>query len=762
MKIVTKAMVLSAVMLTFFNTHHAFAASVSQKAVKDEFFEDFSDDSLDLDRWLIAEKMWGGFNGGVVPENVSVSDGVLRLEGHGNRYTGSVQGLNPKLPGGIRTGAAIATKAYYASGSYEVRAKVAPVLGACSAIWTFQYEEHMKGSEEYKKYPDQTGAYAAVNHEIDIELPTANQDFKTPSFGAARFNTYQMENRYNPHFQTLPKAVDDGEWHDYRFDWHTGDTDEEARVEFYVDGELLYTSFERIPTNASRLWLGLWFPASVDSDKDGFGDTGWTGTADFDVAAFEIDSVMITPFNEAGDTVGNETYGFDGWAEDSFTEIFESEKFEHVKNGDFSNGTDNWNVSGEAFVHDQKAVFKAGSITKTLSQKIAVQPKTTYTLRADIWSDGTKVRIGARKANGTQDVFKIVEATGRNYVTFTTGAGCKEMTIYAEAERYQPESLAYIDNISVVSGAPDVDPDFVLEEMDLSLNEQEPEIDTPEISTPEISEETETEDVKLGSDWIISGSASADGDEFILSSGSDTDRVSQQLKIKKGGTYTVSAEIDTDGAVLDLGVDDYNGRYTNLKKSISKDGKYELTFTAANHIDTVVLYFEVLRYQENSKPVHVANVQFAEGNGSGDVITEDMSEPEEKPDNGEENNGEERKVVLGEWELSGSAIEEDNAFILQSGADTDRIVQRITVKKGGTYRLSCEVESDGAELELGVNDYDGRYTNVKTATSEKGKAELEFTVAKHIDIIELYGQVVRYQDNDTPVLVRNIRLTELQ
>ena len=47
-----------------------------------------------------------------------------------------------------------------------------PVFGACSAIWTFEYEEYDKDSEEYKNYPDQTGKLAIVNHEIDIELPT--------------------------------------------------------------------------------------------------------------------------------------------------------------------------------------------------------------------------------------------------------------------------------------------------------------------------------------------------------------------------------------------------------------------------------------------------------------------------------------------------------------------------------------------------------------------------------------------------------------
>lgn len=408
--------------------------NINQAGQTEAFFDDFSGDALDTGKWLVAEKMWGGWNGGVVPENVSVSNGTLKLEGHGNLYTGDVQGCNKNLPGGIRTGAAIATRDYYASGCYEVVAKVAPVFGACSAIWTFEYEEYDKDSEEYKNYPDQTGKLAIVNHEIDIELPTANADFDTPTFRAARFNTYEMENRSKSHFQTLPEAVDDGQWHTYRFDWHTGDANEQARVDFYVDGQLLYTSYEHIPTHASRLWLGIWFPASKDSDGDGFGDTGWTGTADFDTAVFEIDSVRITPYCEAGDTVGNETYPKDGWAADSFPEDIEAERYEHIRNGDFSAGAENWTASGGAEVSDGRGILRTGSATHTLSQSIAVQPNMTYTLKADIVSDGTRVTLGVRKANGSANTHEIYTDSGEKLLTFTTGKSCREMEVYVQVE----------------------------------------------------------------------------------------------------------------------------------------------------------------------------------------------------------------------------------------------------------------------------------------------------------------------------------------
>ncbi len=91
----------------------ATADTINKKNNKNQtvFYEDFSGNKLDTSKWLIAEKAWGGNNGGVVAENVSVSDGFLKLEGHGDKYEGNVKGINK--PDGKRTGAAIATKEYF-------------------------------------------------------------------------------------------------------------------------------------------------------------------------------------------------------------------------------------------------------------------------------------------------------------------------------------------------------------------------------------------------------------------------------------------------------------------------------------------------------------------------------------------------------------------------------------------------------------------------------------------------------------------------
>jgi RNA polymerase sigma factor (sigma-70 family) len=274
------------------------------------FAEEFDGDALDPTKWLIAHKQWGGdkVNGGVVAENVSVANGVLRLEAHGDRYTGPVMGV--RSGGGLRVdgrrvGAAVATRRYFASGRYEARIKICPHLGACSAIWTLHYEEYYPGNPRYQKKPVGGDRYYAINHEIDIELPgrpTAAK--KDMSFRYALCNTFVGENEdeSTAGHTDLQAAQDDGKFHTYRFDWHTGSDTEKKRVEFYVDDKRVRSIETHVPDLASRLWLGVWFPRE------------WAGAPDFDTGRMEVDWVRITPFREPGDRFAPETFADDGWA----------------------------------------------------------------------------------------------------------------------------------------------------------------------------------------------------------------------------------------------------------------------------------------------------------------------------------------------------------------------------------------------------------------------------------------------------------------
>lgn len=268
-------------------------------------FDDFDGETLNAKRWLVARTQWGGKdrNGGVVPDNLYLEGGKLLVKGHGDRYTGPVKGVQrvggkvTSITHGRRTGACLVTRECYASGRYEVRMKVPKEVGVCTGLWTFNYRRVDPNHPEYIANDGKGKSYIS-NHEIDIELP-GRPGTKTVDIGYdwALLNTWVGERGMDMTAcpTKLPFEVNDGKFHTWRFDWHTGDPEGkggkvvEPRVDFYLDGQLLGTITTTVPVDAGQFWMGLWFPNQ------------WAGEPDFGIETLEIDWVRITPFHEAGD-----------------------------------------------------------------------------------------------------------------------------------------------------------------------------------------------------------------------------------------------------------------------------------------------------------------------------------------------------------------------------------------------------------------------------------------------------------------------------
>ena len=302
------------------------------------FFDDFSQGYLDPNEWLVSSKAWGGDNGGVAPANVTlvhdVDDGepivALRLEAHGDLYSGDLE-HNGRT---TRVGAAVATRHYFASGRYEVRAKVAPEYGTCTAFWPFHYIDHQMAEAEYWHEPN-----PRRNTEIDWEFPTdlGGNDLGEFSFTKARTNSWggQFGGEGGEHKGRkvltdedgspldLAAEARDGRYHTFTIEWRSGeDLGDEAvtrtrtgSVRWLMDGRLVDELHDvdfgqgNVPYRAARFWLGTWFPAAGYA-----GNVGWTGNPDFDVAAAHIAWVRITPFDEARDLWAKETVPNLAWA----------------------------------------------------------------------------------------------------------------------------------------------------------------------------------------------------------------------------------------------------------------------------------------------------------------------------------------------------------------------------------------------------------------------------------------------------------------
>ena len=82
-------------------------------------------------------------------------------------------------------------------------------------------------------------------------------------------------------FRSVPAPELD--FHTLRFDWLPPMAGSTGRVDFYIDGHLLYTASENVPTEPAPLWLGVWFPQV------------WAGDPNFTIADMLVDWVRITP-----------------------------------------------------------------------------------------------------------------------------------------------------------------------------------------------------------------------------------------------------------------------------------------------------------------------------------------------------------------------------------------------------------------------------------------------------------------------------------
>lgn len=230
----------------------------------------------------------------------------------------------------------------------------------------------------------------------------------------------------------------------------------------------------------------------------------------------------------------------------------------------------------------------------------------------------------------------------------------------------------------------------------------------------------------------------------------------RRSSVEGGKTYTLTANVISSGTNIDVGIKDYNGRYTNIHQTLNKSGTMTLTFTTAKHIKEVELYAEVVRYQSNNNPVYLDSIVLKEGK---EEITPDQPEIPEIPVSGLLNNG---TFTQGNsyWTLGGSASISSGKAVLTSGCDTDTISQNVSVETGKTYKLTCDIESDGCNVDVMIQGHDGKYSKKKVSYSTNTKGELVFTVGKVHSESKIVIQVLRYQNGS--VKVSNIQLEEMK
>lgn len=280
--------------------------------------------------------------------------------------------------------------------------------------------------------------------------------------------------------------------------------------------------------------------------------------------------------------------------------------------------------------------------------------------------------------------------------------------------------------------------------------------------------------------WNVSGDAYADGGKGVLTSGAHTDTLSQVVDVKQRMTYKISADIESDGTAIEIGARKQNGT-CNTSRKYTKSGHVEFTFATGAAVKAMDIYAQVLRYGKGSAKIDNFSVMSL----NGDTVTDIPSSPiPDKPNQGGGDSGassgsgsssgstpspsvKANLVPNGDfsfssdgWKLSGSASVSNGKARLASGSDTDTVSRKVAVEGGKTYTLTANATSGGAELAIGVKDYGGRYTDMHKAVNADGTVSITFTVASHINLIEVYAQVIRYQADTSECTVDDISLVE--
>ncbi len=220
------------------------------------FADDFSGGTLDKSQWFIdtgkAPGNIDGKNQGTLSaDHVDLSTGMLRLK------------LTQNVSGSLATsvGSEIRSKQLFGYGTYVWIARAASTSAT----------PHGTGSAVSGTVTDVFSFIDNSKTEIDFEYQG-----QTPS-------TLEMTNySTTSHSQSTSTAVAgaDSSFHEYKFVWSA------AKIEFYVDGKLVSTHTEHIPSAPAAILINLW-----GTNSTSFGGIATDGATSY----LYVSSVSYTP-----------------------------------------------------------------------------------------------------------------------------------------------------------------------------------------------------------------------------------------------------------------------------------------------------------------------------------------------------------------------------------------------------------------------------------------------------------------------------------
>lgn len=318
--------------------------------------EDWSQ-GINPQKWYVMRRHWGNGHHGVVPDNVRVESesgegskvaSVLVCEAHGDRYDGPVKGLGNR---GERVGGVIVSKAFFASGRFEVSMRVGGTeksesgpedptkpIGTIPAIWVYAGWNTRVKPELADNYATENPLYQPYLQEwgrgnafywSELDFPELG---KKGDFEHGLYNTFLAKQTDSI---TYPVNVADGRFHTYTTEWRTtlrpmkDVRDEQVgehagfhwirdlKVPFgsywgnplrkldanryatcqglvakhWIDGKYIGENPKFVPCIAAQLSLGVWLP-------------DWAGPAPWKVSRVSLGRIRIWQYDDEGDVKG--------------------------------------------------------------------------------------------------------------------------------------------------------------------------------------------------------------------------------------------------------------------------------------------------------------------------------------------------------------------------------------------------------------------------------------------------------------------------
>ncbi len=208
------------------------------------FADTFSGGTLDATKWFIdtgrAPGNIAGVNSGTLSaEHVDLSTGMLRLT------------LNQSISGTLATsvGAEIRSKHLFGYGTYVWVARAASTSST----------PHGSGSAASGSVTDAFNFINDSESEIDFE-------YQGQSPGTLEMTNFSTVSKSQS--TTTPVSGADSSFHEYKYVWSA------AKIEFYVDGTLVSTHTDHIPTAPAAVLINLW-----GTNSTSFGGVATDGVA---------------------------------------------------------------------------------------------------------------------------------------------------------------------------------------------------------------------------------------------------------------------------------------------------------------------------------------------------------------------------------------------------------------------------------------------------------------------------------------------------